>query len=199
VGRLSSTIAGCAALVAGCGSTPTRAPAAAAPSAPFADCAALAAPPERPDGSAAGAGAAAELPDLTLPCFAGGPAFRLADLRGPAVLNLWGSWCGPCRDELPAVQRVADRAAGRLHVIGVDTRDSRTAASAFAADEKITMPTLYDDAERLRLGLGVASLPATVFVDAAGKRRVYTGPALDEPRLAQLIREHTGVAVEVSR
>jgi thiol-disulfide isomerase/thioredoxin len=135
------------------------------------------------------------LPDLTLPCFAGGQPLSLTRVRGPAVLNLWSSYCGPCREELPAVQRLADRAGGGLHVIGVDTNDDRDAAASFGVDVGISVPTLFDPGQRLLLALGKRGLPATVFMDAAGRTYVYNGPALDDAALTALVREHTGLAV----
>lgn len=189
---------------------------------PFADCAALAAPPAlatrppAPARSAAGTKSAARasapresgaasrsdgppgaaMPDLSLPCFTGGQPFRLADLRGPALLNLWRTSCGPCREELPAVQRLAERSAGRLHVIGVDTGDSRDAAAEFGTDLKLTFPNLVDREGALPLAVGrPLLLPMTVFVDATGHRFVYNGRSLDDAGLTKMVREHTGVAV----
>jgi thiol-disulfide isomerase/thioredoxin len=130
-----------------------------------------------------------------LPCFTGGQPFRLTGLRGPAVVNLWGSWCEPCRAELPAVQRLADRTAGRLHVIGVDTFDTRAAGGSFAADNGIRLTTLYDRDKQLMSALGVASLPATVFVDGAGATFIHRGRALDDAALVELAGRHTGVTV----
>lgn len=168
------------------------------PSAPFAGCAGLAAPPtgvtpatSTPASAARGVG----LPDLALPCFATGKQFRVADLRGPAVLNFWATSCGPCREELPAVQRLADRTADRLHVVGVDTNDSRAAAASFGADLGITFPNLFDTAGSLQREIGAPYLPMTVFLDAAGRRRVYSGRALDDSRLAELVTSYTGVTV----
>ncbi len=135
-----------------------------------------------------------ELPDVELPCFTGGQPFRLTDLRGPAVINLWGSWCAPCRDELPVMQRLADRAAGRLHVLGVDVGDTRDAAVSFGAGKQVTMPTLYDRERRLLSALGRVALPLTIFVDAAGRDHVHAG-AVDTAELSELVREHTGVTV----
>lgn len=146
-------------------------------------------------GGAAPAGDGAELPDVTLPCFTGGQPVRLTDLRGPAVLNLWGSWCGPCREELPAVQRFADRTAGQVHVVGVDTFDSREAGGSFAADQGIHISTLYDREKRLMSALGVVNLPATVFVDRAGTTYVHLGRPLDDAGLTRLAGKHTGVTV----
>ncbi|WP_130509545.1 TlpA family protein disulfide reductase [Krasilnikovia cinnamomea] len=157
---------------------------------PFADCAALAAPPSAGPGLPAGAA----LPDLELPCFTGGAPVRLADLRGPAVVNLWASWCEPCRTELPAMQRLAEASAGRLTVVGVDTGDDRDAAAGFAADKRVTLPTLYDRDRKLITALGRTTLPVTVFVDGQGRARVEPLP-LDADRLAARVRDWTGVTV----
>jgi cytochrome c biogenesis protein CcmG, thiol:disulfide interchange protein DsbE len=177
------------------------------PAPPFADCSALLAAPAATSGAAASrpaaarpapsgvAGATADLPDVSLPCFTGGQAVKLTELRGPAVINLWGSWCPPCREELPILQELADRTAGRLHVVGVDTFDSRDAAASFAADNGVTFPTLYDPDKKLMGALGKVDLPVTVFVGAAGQRHVYTGGPLDRPELGRLVRTWTGVSV----
>jgi len=152
--------------------------------------------PAGPGGSSAPAdGLAADLPDVSLPCFTGGRSVGLASLRGPAVVNLWASSCAPCREELPLLQELADRTAGRLHVVGVDTFDDRAAGASFAADKGVTFPTLFDPGKKLLTALGKINLPVTVFVGADGGRFVYTGKALDKPTLGGLVRTHTGVAV----
>jgi thiol-disulfide isomerase/thioredoxin len=151
--------------------------------------------PDSASGAQATAGAPADLPDLVLPCFSGGNPVRLADLRGPAVINLWASWCDPCREELPAMQRLADRTAGRLHVVGVDTGDALDAAASFGMDKGVTLPTLYDRDRKLASALGRAALPVTVFVGADGKRYVYDRLPPDDAQLAELVRDHAGVTV----
>ncbi|MET8147403.1 redoxin domain-containing protein [Actinoplanes sp. NPDC049668] len=149
-----------------------------------------------PSGTAASpSGAAADLPPVSLPCFTGGDSFTLAGLRGPAVISLWASWCAPCREELPLMQELADLTAGRLHVVGVDTRDSRDAGASFAADRGLSIPTLFDPEQKLLTGLGKVNLPVTVFVGADGGRYVYAGKPLDRPALGDLVRAHTGVTV----
>ncbi|MGH3682355.1 MAG: TlpA family protein disulfide reductase [Natronosporangium sp.] len=161
---------------------------------PLADCQGLTGPPA--EAAAAPVSEAGEpLPDLTLPCFTGGEPFRLADLRGPAVVNLWASWCTPCREELPALQRYADQTAGRVHVLGVVTEDPRPAAAAeLATDLGIRFPALLDEAGRLRAEVGAVGLPVTLFVDAAGQLR-YVHPAqLDQEELATLVAEQLGAA-----
>ncbi|WP_306211172.1 TlpA family protein disulfide reductase [Actinoplanes sp. RD1] len=181
-------------------------PAAPEPSAPFADCAGLTSPLPAQAASAAPSTTSADspvvtqsdgsrLPDVSLPCFTGGESVRVADLPGPAVINLWGSWCGPCREELPLMQELSDVTAGRLRVLGVDTRDKKDAGASFAAEHQVSMPTLYDKDTALLTALGRSTLPVTVFVNPAGETYVYTGKALDKPTLGSLVRAHTGVTV----
>jgi len=181
---------------------------------PFADCAALTGPPPStswPSESSsasplsasplsASPSASAEavssnsLPDLELPCFTGGGAVKLTQLRGPAVINLWASWCEPCRTELPAMQQLADRAAGRLTVVGVDTGDDRESAASFGEDSRVNLPMLYDRDEKLIGRLGRITLPVTIFLRDDGSRHVEPLP-LDDTKLDELVRTWTGVTV----
>ncbi|MDI5937348.1 MULTISPECIES: TlpA disulfide reductase family protein [unclassified Micromonospora] len=162
---------------------------------PFAACATLTVPPPSAAPTPAGSGGP-ELPELTLPCFTGGDLVALRDVRGPAVVNLWASWCPPCRKELPAFQRLSERADGRLQVIGVNTRDSRDAAQSIGEDFGVRFPVLFDQGESLRRALNRNAVPLTVLVGADGRiRHVDTSGALDDARLAALVREHLGVVV----
>jgi thiol-disulfide isomerase/thioredoxin len=138
--------------------------------------------------------AATRLPDLTLECLAGGGRIRLSGLHRPAILNLWASWCEPCRRELPAFQAYASRVDDRVSVIGVDTGDTRTAGSALLQDLKVSYPTLFDEQRSLLTALGRSALPVTLFVDAGGGiRYLYNSVTLDEPGIAALARAHLGV------
>ncbi|GIF25246.1 thiol-disulfide isomerase/thioredoxin [Actinoplanes tereljensis] len=150
---------------------------------PFAACTAL---PSTPTANS--------LPDLKLPCFTGQEQVSLRSLRGPAVVNIWASWCQPCRKELPIMQQLADTAGDRLTVLGVDTGDSREAGASFAADKSVTFPTLFDEDRKLVNAVGGINLPVTVFLDATGKTYVNLLP-LDAAKLTAMIKEHTGVAV----
>jgi cytochrome c biogenesis protein CcmG/thiol:disulfide interchange protein DsbE len=152
---------------------------------PFTDCSAITAASSGPT----------DLPDLSLPCFTGGKQIALTSIRGPAVINLWASWCGPCRTELPVIQRLAEQQKGRLTVVGVDTGDRREAGASFAADKQVTMPTLFDADSKLSGALSGRGLPMTVFVDAQGKRTVYLLP-LTEDKLAEQVKAHTGVVIK---
>jgi thiol-disulfide isomerase/thioredoxin len=162
---------------------------------PLAACDQLTGPPVRAGAAGPGGTSGDPLPELALPCLTGGEPFQLASLRGPAVVNLWASWCAPCRAELPALQRYADQRTGRVHVLGVVTGDQPERAAALATDLRLRFPALADPDGRLRAALGGLGLPVTLFVDAAGRvRYVHTTGALDQPELARLVRDHLGVA-----
>ncbi|MBB2945679.1 thiol-disulfide isomerase/thioredoxin [Actinoplanes lutulentus] len=135
-----------------------------------------------------------ELPDLSLPCFTGGQEVAVSGLRGPAVINVWASWCGPCREELPIMQGLADRTEGELTVLGVASRDPREASASFATDKDVSLPTLYDPDQKFAIAVKAAALPATVFVDAGGAIYVHRD-TLDVDELIKLVGEHTGVTV----
>jgi thiol-disulfide isomerase/thioredoxin len=136
------------------------------------------------------------LPELALPCLDGGRPVDLARLGTPTVVNLWASWCGPCRQELPAFQRYADRAGDRLRVIGVITRDRDAAARSMMTDLGLRFPMLVDDEGALLAGVGRQALPVTLFVDARGRiAYLYNAQALDEPTLELLAEQHLGVVV----
>jgi thiol-disulfide isomerase/thioredoxin len=137
------------------------------------------------------------LPDLTLPCFVGGQPVRLAHLGTPAVINLWASWCGPCRGELPQLQRYADRAAGRVQVVGVITSDpDRRAPQSLVDDLRLRFPMLYDGQAQLQTRLGPpVVMPTTLLVDAGGRVvSRYNARPLDEAALADLVQRYLGVA-----
>jgi thiol-disulfide isomerase/thioredoxin len=137
------------------------------------------------------------LPDLALPCFTGADSVSVAAIRGPAVINLWASWCAPCVRELPEMNSYARRAAGRVHVIGVDTRDGRDPARALGEDLGLNFPMLFDESELLRVRLRLAGLPATLFVDADGRiRHVHNAATLDEAGIDRLVRQYLGVTIQ---
>ena len=147
--------------------------------------------PEQPDGTTAGNGA---LPALAFDC-PGGGSLDLARAPGaPTVLNLWGSWCGPCREELPLLQEFADAAGDRVRVMGVISRDGEPQADSFAADAGITFPSAFDGEGELMAELGLNALPYTAFLDADG-RLVHSelGPVESVEELRALVAQHLGV------
>jgi cytochrome c biogenesis protein CcmG, thiol:disulfide interchange protein DsbE len=111
------------------------------------------------------------LPDLTLPCLGGGRDVHLPGLAGrPMVVNLWASWCEPCRQELPRLQEYAERADGLVDVIGVDFMDVRPdAALELARRSGVTFPLVADLDAQLRGPLRLPGMPVTLIVDADGR------------------------------
>jgi cytochrome c biogenesis protein CcmG, thiol:disulfide interchange protein DsbE len=147
--------------------------------------------PGQPDTDAAGADL---LPDLSFDC-PGGGTLDLGRAPGhPMVLNLWGSWCTPCREELPLMQQFADAAAGQVRVMGLISKDGRPQAESFASDAGVTFPSAFDADGELMTELGINALPYTYFLDADGAL-VYTqvGPITSVDELRALAGEHLGV------
>lgn len=153
---------------------------------PYAACPAPGQPATAPASASAPAGKL--VPDVALPCFAGGPDVRLRALGRPAVINFFASWCPPCREELPAVQRLAD--SGRVLVLGVVTKDTRSSAIDLAKDAGLSLPALFDANQSLLARLGRNGLPVTLFLDASGRiAYTYAGSALTDDTLADLVRD----------
>jgi thiol-disulfide isomerase/thioredoxin len=114
------------------------------------------------------------LPDVTLPCSGAGPAVHLSGLVGkPLVLNIWGTWCGPCIAETRYLSTVYDEMRPRVRFLGVDTDEtSHDAGLSFAPHVRPPMryPSVLDFDKKVLLGLhGPIGVPQTVFVDANGK------------------------------
>lgn len=147
-----------------------------------------------PEQSAAAASGDDVLPALSLSC-PGGGTLDLGKAPGvPTVLNLWGSWCTPCRQELPVLQQFADAAAGQVRVMGVISKDGRPQAESFAADAGVTFPSAFDGDGKLMNDLGLRALPYTYFLDADGAV-LYTqvGPVASVDDLRALAVAHLGV------
>ena len=116
------------------------------------------------------AGVSAALPDVVLPCLGGG---QPVPLRGtgsgrPTLVNVYGSWCGPCFDEMPVLAAVHRSLGDRLDLVGIDTEDEPRKALQFAIDVKQSWPALVDDDGVVSRAYG-GGAPKMLFVDASGK------------------------------
>jgi thiol-disulfide isomerase/thioredoxin len=93
----------------------------------------------------------------------------LARHRGQIVLlNLWATWCAPCREELPALERFARENAGKVVVLGVDQGESASAAAAYAKERGVTFPILVDEQQQYGRTYAAIGLPTSVIVDRSG-------------------------------
>ena len=111
---------------------------------------------------------------------------QLRALRGhPVVVNLWASWCGPCRHELPFFQRQAVKRGARIAFLGVNSNDNDTEARKLAARYPMPYPSFVDPRLNVAGGYGAHGLPVTAFYDARGKRvLVHQGGFTSEAQLA---------------
>ena len=100
-----------------------------------------------------------------------GPDRALSQYRGkPLLINVWASWCGPCRQEMGSLERLAWRDQGkRFTVIGISTDDSEAAAKRYLQQANATLNHYLDHALELENMLGAERLPLTLLVDARGK------------------------------
>ena len=118
---------------------------------------------------------ALELPDFDLAMY----RELLGQLEGtPVLVNVWGSWCGPCRDEAPNLAAAHERYGDRVQFLGVDILDAREGARAFMREFGWTYPSVYDPTGAIRDGLGLLGQPWTLLYDASGELvERWVGPA----------------------
>lgn len=109
-------------------------------------------------------------PDLDLPRLDGG-RFRLSEARGRVVLlNFWASWCQPCVDELPALERLAARHVEQgLQVMAVNFRQVDRTVSRFVARQGLALPVLLDTTGSVAEHWTVRILPTSIVIDRQGR------------------------------
>jgi thiol-disulfide isomerase/thioredoxin len=95
---------------------------------------------------------------------------RIAGLKGyPAVVNVWASWCGPCRYEFPTLQKLSARYGKQVAFLGVNSQDSDSLAREFLAEAPLPYPSYTDGNEDIAHSIGTSGgLPDTAFYDRAG-------------------------------
>jgi thiol-disulfide isomerase/thioredoxin len=144
-----SAIALCLLLLTGCTTTPS-----AISKGELIDCSSLAVDPT--------------IKGTELECLDGNAGITLEALRGPAVVNVWGSWCGPCKEEIPFFVDFYSKAKDKLTLLGIDVEEAKVSDGRhFVETRGITWPNLYDPDGRTASTLGMG-VPITYFVDAQG-------------------------------
>ena len=119
---------------------------------------------------------------------------QLAKLEGtPVVVNLWASWCGPCRFEFPYFQKVAAERGKKVAFLGVDSQDSDDAANTFLKELPLPYPSVTDPDKDIADEFGARGLPATAFYDESGELQyLHQGPYASADDLSADIDRYTG-------
>jgi thiol-disulfide isomerase/thioredoxin len=116
---------------------------------------------------------------------------KLSELRGkPLIINVWASWCGPCRAEMGSLERLSRRFGGKqFNIIGVSTDDDASAAAAFLARSKVTFDNYLDRNLLLENMLGADTIPLTILVDAHGRvlKKIHGAKEWDSAESLELI------------
>jgi cytochrome c biogenesis protein CcmG/thiol:disulfide interchange protein DsbE len=122
----------------------------------------------------------------------GGGEIRLSNLRGTAlVVNLWATWCPPCRAEMPALENVYGRYKTKgLEILAVNmtSQDSEQAATAFAKELGLTFPVLFDRTGLVGNIYQLRAFPTTFFVDPEGIiQEVVVGGPMSEVTIESIV------------
>ena len=114
-----------------------------------------------------------------------------SDYKGkPLIINVWASWCGPCRAEMGSLERLAQLYNGKeFNVIGVSTDDNSHAAAAFIKQSGVTFDNFLDRKLLLENMLGANTIPLTILVDADGRvlKKVRGAYEWDNPKMIDII------------
>lgn len=111
-----------------------------------------------------------KLPRKPLPCLGTGPARAPSAGDGrPTLVNLWASWCRPCLEEMPLLQRAAATSGTRVRFVGIDTEDERDSAAGMLDATGVTYEQYADPGAIVRAATRAPGLPATLVFDARGR------------------------------
>ena len=122
-----------------------------------------------------------------------GTVYRLADLRGRVVIvNFWATWCPPCREEMPSMQRVWEQVEGEgILILAINVGEDEDTIFQFTANYPVEFPLLLDRASSVTEAWPVIGLPTSFVIDPQGRLafRAIGGRLWDHPRLLESVRE----------
>ena len=129
-------------------------------------------------------------------CLDGSTGFSIASLRGPLVVNVWGSWCGPCKQEMPYFVDFYQRANGKVDLLGIAVEESSARnPKEFIVNNGMSWPNLFDadGSTREDFGMGV---PVTWFIDEEGTVTYkHVGPIPSTIELIKLTAKYLKVNI----
>ncbi len=134
--------------------------------------------------------------DLSLDCLDGSESIKLSMIKGPAVINVWASWCASCEKELPFLKEFSKINGEEVQFIGIDVEEkSATVGANFAKENNMSWPHLFDPDGRTSelFGMGI---PVTWFIDRNSKvtyKKIGTIKSLSE--LKGLVDKYLGVKI----
>lgn len=108
----------------------------------------------------------------------------------PIILNIWASWCIPCRTEAPLLERYAQQYSGKVQFLGVNVQDQRRTANAFIQEfNLLTFPSVFDERGRIGIDYGYYGVPETFVIDASGKVLLRHAGAISEADLQAMLKQ----------
>ncbi|MEZ5296647.1 MAG: TlpA disulfide reductase family protein [Ilumatobacteraceae bacterium] len=128
------------------------------------------------------------LPDVEIVSLNGTETTSLADLEGPAVINLWATWCAPCRREIPAFEEVHQARSDEVRFVGINVGEDADVAAEYLAEVGATYDQFSDSAGYVVTELDTTAMPVTIVIDANGN--------ITERKLGPMDEDDLNVAID---
>ncbi|AFH62035.1 redoxin domain-containing protein [Paenibacillus caseinilyticus] len=111
-----------------------------------------------------------------------GKTHNLSDYEGkPVVVNFWGTFCEPCRNEMPALERQHAKWGDKVAILGLNLDEPKVAVENYVKETGVTFPILFDKEETMRKRFGVKEYPTTFFLNGDGTIAAIKVGEMDEP------------------